>query len=109
MTQGPRPLRVAILGAGGISSGHAGVLRELPQARLVAVCDLDPERMNRLARGHAIPEAYSSIEGMLGRSRPDVVHVLLPPGDHVRAALQCLEAGAHVFVENPMGVSVVEC
>jgi len=109
MTQGPRPLRVAILGAGGISSGHAGVLRELPQARLVAVCDLDPERMNRLARGHAIPEAYSSIEGMLGRSRPDVVHVLLPPGDHVRAALQCLEAGAHVFVEKPMGVSVVEC
>jgi predicted dehydrogenase len=103
------PLRTAILGAGGISPMHAAVLRDLPNARLVAVCDLSPERGNRLARAYAIPDAFCSMEAMLERSRPDVVHVLLPPSEHVRCAVQCLEAGAHVFVEKPMGVSLAEC
>jgi predicted dehydrogenase len=110
MTQAsPRSLRVAILGAGVISPGHAAVLRELPQARLVAVCDLSSERMSRLARTYAIHDAFSSMGLMLERMRPDVVHVLLPPTDHVRAAVHCLNAGAHVFMEKPMGISIAEC
>jgi predicted dehydrogenase len=46
---------------------------------------------------------------MLRESRPDVVHILLPPELHATAAEECLSAGCHVFVEKPFCVTVDEC
>lgn len=46
---------------------------------------------------------------MLQEAKPDVVHVLLPPGLHAEAAEKCLSAGAHLFMEKPFCVTVEEC
>ena len=46
---------------------------------------------------------------MLQETRPDVVHVLLPPELHFGAGEQCLSAGCHLFMEKPFCVAVDEC
>jgi len=46
---------------------------------------------------------------MLRETRPDVVHVLLPPELHAAAGEECLSAGCHVFMEKPFCVTAHEC
>ncbi len=41
-------------------------------------------------------------------SRPDVVHITTPPQSHFFLATQCLEAGAHVYVEKPFTLDTNE-
>jgi predicted dehydrogenase len=101
--------RFAIGGAGVIPPPHAAIIRDLPNARLAAVCDVSTERGNRLAQAFGVPQVYCSATDMLERARPDVVHVLLPPAQHAPEAVRCLESGAHVLVEKPMAVSLAEC
>ena len=101
--------KVAILGAGGIAPEHVAVLRRLPNAHVVAVCDLSPERGKLLAETFGIPEVYGSLAEMLDKVHPDVVHVLLPPAEHARLAAQCLNGGAHVLIEKPISISTAEC
>jgi predicted dehydrogenase len=101
--------RVGILGAGNISSEHADALNWLPNTELVAVCDLDHNRAKALADKYHIHDVYFSIDEMLKKSKLDVVHVLLQPGSHVKFAIKCLQAGSHVFLEKPIGITTSEC
>jgi predicted dehydrogenase len=102
-------LRVGFVGAGGISSVHAQILKLVPEATLAAVCDTAFQRAQDLAREFDIPEAYSSTDTMFRKARLDAVHVLTPPQYHVDVAVECLRAGCHVLVEKPLGLSVADC
>ena len=105
-----RRFRVAILGAGEISGPHITALRQLPTlVDVVAVCDLDQAKARAFQEQNGIPAAYESLDTMLAEARPDVVHVLLPPVVHARAAETCLLAGSNVLVEKPFCVSLDEC
>lgn len=104
-----RQFRVALLGAGNISTEHAAVLLWMPNTKIMAVCDLYEERAKELSDKFGIPEVFTSLDEMLEKTKPDVVHVLLPPDAHVRFASQCLKSGSHVFVEKPIGITVAEC
>ena len=98
------------LAPGNIADGHAPTLRSLPElVETVAVCDLNLDRARALQQRYGIPAAFDSLETMLRESRPDVVHILLPPELHATAAEECLSAGCHVFVEKPFCVTVEEC
>ena len=77
-------------------------------ARLVAVADIDPFKARRLAEPHGA-QWFASLDEMLAKAKPDVVHILLTPELHARFALQCMEAGTHVLVEKPLCLSAAEC
>lgn len=104
----PPPLRVALLGAGGIATAHAQTVADLPGVALSAVADVDLARARRLAERFGA-RAFASLPEMLAEVRPDAVHVLLPPELHARFAVECMAGGAHVFVEKPLCVSDAEC
>jgi nucleoside-diphosphate-sugar epimerase/predicted dehydrogenase len=101
-------IRAAIVGTGFIADFHARGIRDLPDVELVAVCDANMKVAEAFAAPRGI-KAYESLEAMLGEARIDVAHVLVPPDLHHAIAKKVLEAGAHVFVEKPMCVSVEEC
>ena len=102
-------LRVGFVGAGGISSLHAAMLKMLPEVRISAVCDTLAARAKDLAQQFGIPETYSSTAEMFRNARLDAVHVLTPPQYHVEVAIECLRAGCHVLVEKPLGLTVEAC
>lgn len=98
----PHELRVGILGTGYISKYHLEGLRTVPEARVVALCDLNRGRAEVVAGMFGIPDVFTNLDAMLDDARPDVVHVLLPPAAHADAVIRVLEGGAHAFVEKPI-------
>jgi 2-alkyl-3-oxoalkanoate reductase len=104
-----RDLRVGLLGAGGIAPAHAMTLKSLRGVELVGVADIDGNKARRLAEHFGVSSWYPSLAEMSAGTRPDVVHILLPPDVHARMAIQAMASGADVFVEKPLCVSEDEC
>jgi predicted dehydrogenase/nucleoside-diphosphate-sugar epimerase len=101
-------LKVGLLGAGYILQAHAKALGAIDSVEMRAVCDVSKERAAQAAAGFGIPQVLTSLAQLL-ESDCDVVHILLPPFLHEDCARQLLEAGKHVFIEKPMGLSSVQC
>src|SRR5881398_3328188 len=107
--QAAQPLRVDIIGAGGIARFHAQALRKLPGVMLEAVCDRDRNRAVTLQQSFSIPQVFDSVAEMSQRAAIDVVHVLLPPAAHAAMAIDAIERGWHVFVEKPFVTTAQAC
>ncbi|WP_322179953.1 Gfo/Idh/MocA family protein [Neglectibacter caecimuris] len=93
-------LKCAIVGCGGIAQVHAAVLHEQDTAELLASCDIRPERAEALAGAYG-GAAYSSLEELLERERPEVLHICTPHVLHTPMAKLAAERGIAVFTEKP--------
>lgn len=93
------PLRTAVVGVGYLGAFHAQKYAALPQAQLVAVCDLDIERSRELAAelGTDFLTDYRELEGAV-----DAVTVATHTAAHFEIAKFFLERNVHVLVEKPM-------
>jgi UDP-N-acetylglucosamine 3-dehydrogenase len=104
-------LRVAIVGLGGIGKNHARCYTSNPDAELVAVCDLLPERVDPVGKQYGIP-AYHSLEEMLDAEELDAVSVSTAGpengGHHHAPTMQLIAAGKHVLVEKPISNNLTE-
>ena len=89
-----------IAGCGGIARVHAAVLNGMENVNLSAFCDIIPERAEKLKEKYG-GNVYSSIEEMLEREKPDVLHICLPHYLHVPVAVSALKKGIKVFMEKP--------
>jgi predicted dehydrogenase len=110
MKKEPRLLRVGVLGCGPISQfAHFEACRKARNATLYAICDAAEDLVERMAAVHDPRVTYTDDEAML--ADPNVEAVIIGVADqfHVPAAIKAIEAGKHVLVEKPMGVSVKEC
>lgn len=104
----PRPLRVAVVGAGAnIAEQHLTAIESTPGAELAAVCDVNPASEERL-RARTTAPYFADLHQMLREVGPDVVSVLTPHPFHASVAEAALAAGAHVLVEKPMAVTASE-
>jgi predicted dehydrogenase len=96
------PLRVAVIGLGTIGFEHLSRLRVHARVRVVGVCDTSAVLARAVAERFRTGPPFTDAARMLDETRPDVVHVLTPPGSHAALAVQALEAGAHVLAEKPI-------
>jgi predicted dehydrogenase len=101
-------LRAAVIGAGQIAQQHLACLARLPQVRLVGVCDLSSSLAEFACERYGVAGSYTDHATMLRAVDAHVVHVTTPPASHFPLARDCLEAGAHVFVEKPATTSLEE-
>jgi predicted dehydrogenase len=119
----PGPIRIAIVGTGNIARIQAKSLAAVtaamaspdgggdpafPPATVVAAMDTDASRLASFCREFGVPSAYGDLGDLLGRARPDLVHICTPPSTHYGTALACLRAGASVLVEKPPVISLRE-
>jgi predicted dehydrogenase len=103
------PIRVAVVGTGGIAAIHAQALAsQAGEVDVVAGVDIDAARLAAFCDQHGIPGRYDALQPMLAATRPHLVHVCTPPGLHREQALACLRAGASVLVEKPPTLSLAE-
>ncbi len=100
-------LGFGILGAGLVAPFHAKSVLDSTGGELIAFCDLDRERLTKLADEYAV-DAYENLADMLADPRIDVVNVALPNHLHYQAVLQCAAAGKHVLTEKPPAMSLRE-
>ena len=102
-----KELGFGLLGAGLVAPFHARSLRDAKGGKLVAICDSNAERANKLAS--AFPATvYASLDAMLADPAVDVVSVLTPNHLHHDAVMACAKAGKHVITEKPPAMSLTE-
>lgn len=97
-------MKAAIVGCGAIAQVHKQVLLSLPEAKLIACCDIRRDKAEAFAASCGL-RTYTDIETMLERERPDVVHLCVPHPLHTPLAALCVRRGIHVFMEKPPVVS----
>jgi predicted dehydrogenase len=101
-TTEPRPLSVAIVGAGFIGCVHARSAR-LAGARIAGVATSTPERSREAADRLGVP-AYADAEALVTADDVDVVHLCTPNHLHAPLATAALAAGKHVVCEKPLAL-----
>ena len=103
-------LNVAVVGTGNISAAHlAGYLQFPEQCRVVALCDIVPERAQEKKERFALDADVVSFEQLLARDDVDLVSNCTPPSQHAPLTIALLDAGKNVVVEKPMAPSVADC
>ncbi len=99
--------RIALIGLGGAAERILlPALQTLPEAHLIAGCDVDAVARERAKARWRVPLTYSDPAEMLNKERPDVAIVATPPLTHPDLCLLALEHGCHVFCEKPFMPSV---
>jgi predicted dehydrogenase len=71
-------------------------------AQVIAVCDLDSEKLSLAKRRHPGIVATTDFRELLADNRIDAIVVATPVNSHYMLALAALNAGKHVFVEKPI-------
>lgn len=100
-------VRVGIIGLGGMGSNHAGYLSrgEIPGARLAAVCDVEPARLQDVSEKYGEDvQAFDSADALFEAKCIDAVIVATPHYFHPPLVTQALERGYHAMSEKPAGV-----
>ena len=101
-----RELRWGIVGCGVIAPAHAESLARAKGAKLVAVCDIVPEKAARLAARFGQPAVYSDLKEMLQQGELDILSVCTPSGLHGEHIEAAAEAGVHILSEKPLEITL---
>ncbi len=98
----PERLRVAVVG-GGIGVSHIHAYQSL-SARydLVAICDIDRDKADRIAAEYAIPRVTTALADLCHMDDVDVIDICTPPQLHFGQIQQVLAAGKHAICEKPL-------
>jgi UDP-N-acetylglucosamine 3-dehydrogenase len=99
-----KKLGVAVVGTGQWGKNHARVYKELPSANLIAVCDVNQERAQAMAKQYGV-KAYSESAEMLKDKQIEAVNVCTWSTILAQEAMKALNAGKHVLVEKPMATN----
>ncbi len=103
-------LRVGLIGLGTVGQVvHLPVLAGLKDRfEVVAVCDVSPGLVERVADAFQVAGRYTDHAAMLSVERPDVVAVINSDEYHADCAVDALAAGAHVLIEKPVCLSLAD-
>jgi UDP-N-acetylglucosamine 3-dehydrogenase len=100
-----KKLGVAVIGTGFWGKNHARVYKELAETELVAICDINAERAQTVAKQFGA-KAYTDTGRMLRNKEIEAVSICTWSTSLAKEAMKALKAGKHVLVEKPMAANV---
>jgi predicted dehydrogenase len=100
-----QPVRLLILGTGGMAKNHAEGFAAIPGVSLVAGIDTRSEQLAAFRRTHGIPLGFASVDEALTWGEFDAVTNVTPDAAHHATTLPFLAAGKHVLCEKPLATN----
>lgn len=103
------PVRVGIIGTGGMAQGHISRLLQNPEARITALCDIRDVALEKTVERHpALKETpqFKDFREMIAGAELDAVHIDTPHTLHYEQIMTSLDHGLHVLSEKPMVCTV---
>lgn len=102
-----KQLRIGVIGVG-MGQSHIRGYQSHPSATVVALADLDKERMEKTAKEFGIKACYTDAEEMIAKEKLDIVSVVTPNCFHKPQTMAAFKAGCHVLCDKPMAMNAQE-
>jgi predicted dehydrogenase len=105
--QSTETILTGLIGIGNRGSLLLRTVLAQPGAKVAAVCDIKPDRLDRAATTAARdnPAAYSDYRKILDRKDITAVFIASPPYLHSEMAIAALKAGKNIYCEKPVGIT----
>lgn len=103
-----KKLRYAVIGYGFIGRRHVDTLKSFEESDCVAVCDINPRRLDEVKEKYPDMEVYESADELLKKSDIDGVIISANNNQHKILAIKAARAHKHIIVEKPAAMSVAE-
>lgn len=100
--------KVAVIGVRNVGMAHARAWAARPDAKLVAIAELDDQRRQDAAKELENVQSFGDYRDLLAKSNAEIVSVCLPTGMHEQVVTECLRAGKHVLCEKPPASNAAE-
>ncbi len=94
-----RKLKIGIVGTGHLGKFHLKLLKEIPQADLLGVYDINKETAFKISNEFGT-KSFSDLEEML--DNVDAVSIVATTSAHWELIKKAFEKNVHVFVEKPI-------
>ena len=95
-------LKIAVIGTGLVGSFHAETFFRNPNSELIAVCDIDKEKVNTIANRFKC-KAYNEFESLINTEKLDAISIATPEQIRIAPALLAIERGLKILLEKPLG------
>ncbi|KAF0174276.1 MAG: oxidoreductase domain-containing protein [Rhodobacteraceae bacterium] len=99
------PVRLLILGTGGMANNHAEKFKEIEGVTLVGGIDTRPDQLAAFCDRHGIAGRFGSIDAAIAWGQFDAVTNVTPDAAHYPTTLPFLAAGKHVLCEKPLATN----
>ena len=107
--------RVALIGTGWYGKSDLFRLIQVAPVEVVALCDVDSnmlkeagDMVSQRQQSKKVPRLYKDYRKMLAENQLDIVLIGTPDHWHALTAIEAMKAGAHVYVQKPISVDVLE-
>ena len=99
-------VKVALIGVGAMTQRvHLPSLASFDDVRLAGVCDLDADRLGKVADAYGIEGRYTDYRAMVDEIAPNGVYAVGQPHLMYDVWVWCLQQGLPLYVEKPLGLS----
>ncbi len=98
-------IKVAVVGVGQFGRHHARVYRDLPEAELTGVFDIDEQKAAAVAAEYNCRK-FSSLEELFGKA--ETASLAVPTELHSEIGVKLLEGGIDLLVEKPLARTTPE-
>ncbi|MBP6055435.1 MAG: Gfo/Idh/MocA family oxidoreductase [Cytophagaceae bacterium] len=110
-----KPLRVGLIGAGWYGKSDLFRLMQVAPVDVVALCDPDRNMLTEAGKlvaarqiSRKTPRLYGDYQKLLAENALDIVLIGSPDHWHPLQMIDAVKAGAHVYVQKPISVDVLE-
>lgn len=108
MSEELRKVRIGVVGVGYIGQVHVDAYVRHPLCDVIAICDVDPERLHDTQRRFHIERAYADQRLMHEREQLDGVVIATPDEHHLQPVQVAADAGVAIMLEKPIATTVAD-
>lgn len=104
-----KSVKLGLIGCGQVTEErHLPALKNLRGVEVVALADINPERVKEVANRFHIGNRYSDYRALLDHPAIEAVAICVPTQFHAEIALAALDAGKHLLIEKPLALNLDE-
>ena len=101
-------LGVGIIGAGSFGELHIETYKSLADVEVVAASDVNPSRLQEIARKYSIPHTYRDAAELCARNDIELVTIATPEALHLQPVLAAAGARKHILLEKPIATTLAD-